>query len=453
MSGSSGRAETSRVRRRRPVTRTLLEEEGGGVVRRSVLPGGVRVITESIPTVRSVAFGIWVGVGSRDETPAQAGATHYLEHLLFKGTRKRSALDISVAIESVGGDINAFTSKEFTCYYARVLDADLPLAVDVVADMVTSSQLAPADVEAERQVVLEEIAMRDDDPSDAVHDLAASRLWGTAPLGRPILGTVESIGALSRDVIHRYYRRRYRPEHIVVAVAGNLDHSRVVRLVRSAFEDAGFLDGDAEPAPARVGGRAPDASPGVAVIERSTEQANMVLAMPGLPRTDERRFALGAINAVLGGGMSSRLFQEIREKRGLAYAVYSYASQFADAGMMGVYVGCQPKKIDDVLGLCRGELADIVENGLTDEELARGKAQLRAGLVLSLEDPGSRMARLAKSQLVYGELPSVDELLAMIDAVTPDDVRRVAASVLAAEPALAVVGPFDDPSRFAQLIT
>lgn len=439
--------------RRRPVTRTLLEEEGGGVVRRSVLPGGVRVITESIPTVRSVAFGIWVGVGSRDESPSQAGATHYLEHLLFKGTSKRSALDISTAIESVGGDINAFTSKEFTCYYARVLDADLPVAVDVVADMVTSSRIASADVEAERHVVLEEIAMRDDDPSDAVHDLVASRLWGTAPLGRPILGTVESIGSLSRDVINRYYRRRYRPENIVVAAAGNLDHSRVVRLVRSAFEEAGLLDGDAEPSPARIGGRGPRTSPGVAVIERSTEQANMVLAMPGLARTDERRFALGVIDAALGGGMSSRLFQEIREKRGLAYAVFSYASQFADAGMMGVYVGCQPKKIDDVLELCRDALADIVEHGLTDEELARGKAQLRGGLVLSLEDPGSRMARLAKAELVYGELPSVDELLGMIEAVTLDDVRAVAASVLAAAPALAVVGPFDDPSRFAPMIT
>lgn len=295
--------------------------------------------------------------------------------------------------------------------------------------------------------------MRDDDPSDAVHDLVASRLWGTAPLGRPILGTVESINSLSREAINRYYRRRYRPENIVVAAAGNLDHSRVVRMVRSAFQAAGFLDGDAEPSPARIGGRGPRPSPGVAVSERSTEQANLVLAMPGLARTDERRFALGTINAVLGGGMSSRLFQEIREKRGLAYAVYSYASQFADAGLMGVYVGCQPKKIDDVVGLCREELADIAEHGLTDEELARGKAQLRGGLVLSLEDPGSRMARLAKAELVYGELPSVDELLGMIDAVTLDDVRQVASSVLVAAPALAVVGPFDDPARFTRLIT
>lgn len=436
----------------RPVTRTLLTEDGGGLVRRTVLPGGLRVITESIPTVRSVAFGIWVGVGSRDETPSQAGATHYLEHLLFKGTRRRSALDISAAIETVGGDINAFTAKEFTCYYARVLDADLPLAVDVVADMVASSRIAPADVEAERDVVLEEIAMRDDDPSDAVHDLVAARMWGSAPLGRPILGTVESIGSLSQDVINRYYKRKYRPENVVVAAAGNLDHSRVVRLVRSAFDAAGFLDSEAGPAAPRVGGKGPRAHRGVAVLERPTEQANLVLALPGLARTDERRFALGVLNAALGGGMSSRLFQEIREKRGLAYAVYSYASQFADAGLMGVYVGCQPKKIDQVLELCREALADVAEYGITAEELARGKGQLRGGLVLGLEDTGSRMGRLAKAELVYEDLASVDELLNSIDAVTLDDVRAVAAAVLAGSPALAVVGPFDDPARFESAV-
>jgi predicted Zn-dependent peptidase len=436
----------------RPVTRTLLREDGGGLVRRTVLPGGLRVITESIPTVRSVAFGIWVGVGSRDETPSQAGATHYLEHLLFKGTKRRAALDISAAIESVGGDINAFTAKEFTCYYARVLDADLPLAVDVVADMVASSRIATADVESERDVVLEEIAMRDDDPSDAVHDLAASRMWGSAPLGRPILGTAESITSLSRAAIHRYYKRKYRPENVVVAAAGNLDHSRVVRLVRSAFDAAGFLDSEADPAAPRVGGRGPKAYRGVSVLERPTEQANLVLAMPGLSRTDERRFALGVLNAALGGGMSSRLFQEIREKRGLAYSVYSYASQFADAGMMGVYVGCQPKKVDQVLGLAREALADVAEHGITADELARGKGQLRGGLVLGLEDTGSRMGRLAKAELVYHELPSVDELLNTIDAVTLDDVREVAAAVLAGSPALAVVGPFADADRFESAV-
>lgn len=430
------------------VAETLLQEDGGGVVRRSVLPGGLRVITESIPAVRSVAFGIWVGVGSRDEKPSQAGASHYLEHLLFKGTKRRSALDISSAIESVGGDMNAFTSKEFTCYYARVLDADLPVAVDVISDMVTSSLIRSADIDAERDVVLEEISMRDDDPADAVHDLVAERLWGDVPLGRPILGTVERIQGMSRDTIARYYKRLYRPEKMVVAAAGSLDHDEIVRLVGEAFTSAGVLDGSGEPEPPRVGGRGPAARSGVSLLDRPTEQANLVLAMPGLSRTDERRYALGALNAVLGGGMSSRLFQEVREKRGLAYAVYSYASQFADAGLLGVYVGCQPQKIDQVLSLCRDETATILSNGITAEELARAKGLLRGSLVLGLEDTGSRMSRLGKAELVYTELSSIDELLSRIDAVTPEDVRDVAASVLAATPALAVVGPFDDPSRF-----
>ena len=432
----------------RATTRTLLQEDGGGLIRRTVLPSGLRIITEAVPTVRSVAFGIWVGVGSRDETPAQAGATHYLEHLLFKGTHRRSALEISAAIESVGGEVNAFTTKEFTCYYARVLDRDLPVAVDVVSDLVTSSLVTHADVDSERNVVLEEIAMRDDDPTDAVHDLVAERLWGSAPLGRPILGTVQSITSLSRDVINRYYRRRYRPSRVVVAAAGNLDHATVVRLVRSAFEQAGFLDGTAAPEPARIGGHPPRPNPGVALLERPTEQANVVLAMPGLARTDDRRFALGVLNVVFGGGMSSRLFQEIREKRGLAYSVYSFASHYADTGMFGVYVGCQPAKIDTVIELCREGLSDVAERGITGDELIRGKGQLRGGLVLGLEDNGSRMSRLAKGELVYGELPSVDELLQRIDAVTLDDVRAVAGELLAAAPAIAVVGPFADPSRF-----
>jgi predicted Zn-dependent peptidase len=436
----------------RAITRTLLREDGGGLIRRTVLPGGLRIITEAVPTVRSVALGIWVGVGSRDESPAQAGATHYLEHLLFKGTHRRSALEISAAIESVGGEVNAFTTKEFTCYYARVLDRDLPVAIDVVADLVTSSLVARADVDSERNVVLEEIAMRDDDPTDAVHDLVAERLWGTAPLGRPILGTVASISSLSRGVINRYYRQRYRPSRVVVAAAGNLDHATVVRLVRSAFDQAGFLDGETAPEPARIGGRPPRASSGVALLERPTEQANVVLAMPGLARTDDRRFALGVLNVVFGGGMSSRLFQEIREKRGLAYSVYSFASHYADTGMFGVYVGCQPTKIDTVIELCRDGLTDVAERGITGEELARGKGQMRGGLVLGLEDNGSRMSRLAKAELVYGELPSVGELLDRIDAVTLDDIRAVASELLVAAPAVAVVGPFADPSRFESAV-
>lgn len=434
-------------------TETVLEEAEGGLVRRTVLPGGLRVISEAMPGVRSVTFGIWVAVGSRDEIPKVAGATHFLEHLLFKGTKRRDALAISSEIEAVGGEINAFTTKEYTCYYARVLDNDLPLAVDVVSDMVTSSQITEDDVRSERDVVLEEIAMRDDEPGDAVHDLFAQRFWGDSPLGRPILGTVESIQRLSRSTIRGYYKRRYRSPRIVVAAAGNLDHDALVALVSEAFGSAGFLDAvDQTPVAPRIGGRGPRSSRGVHVLARHTEQANLVLGVPGLTRTDNRRFALGVLNAALGGGMSSRLFHEVREKRGLAYSVYSFASQYADAGMLGVYVGCLPRKVDQVLSVVRDQLSQVADSGISAEELERGKGQLRGSLVLGLEDTGSRMSRLAKAELVYGELPSIDELLARIDGVGLDDVRTVARGLLSAAPSLAVIGPFDDQTRFERVV-
>jgi predicted Zn-dependent peptidase len=428
-------------------TRTLNAgaDAGGGLIRRTVLPGGLRVITEAIPTMRSVAFGIWVGVGSRDETPNLAGASHYLEHLLFKGTKRRDALQIAASMDAVGGEMNAFTAKEYTCYYARVLDADLPLAVDVVSDMVTSSLLAANDVESERGVILEEIAMHDDDPSDAVHDTFSRAVFGDAPLGRPVIGTTKSIGEMTRASIARYYTRRYRPSTIVVAAAGNVDHTRVVRLVKKAFGDAGLLDDEsAQPDAPRSAGRPTPFKHTVSVVSRPTEQANVILGTRGLARTDERRFALGVLNSALGGGMSSRLFQEVREKRGLAYSVYSYASQYADTGLVGVYAGCQPARVGEVLAICRDEVSKVAEHGITDEELSRGKGQLRGSLVLGLEDTSSRMSRLGKSELVQGELLAVDEVLARIESVNLDEVRAVAADILTGPMALAAVGPFAD---------
>ena len=431
-------------------TRTLLTAEEGGLVRRTVLPGGLRVVTETMPGVRSATIGIWVGVGSRDETPTLAGASHFLEHLLFKGTPNRSAVDISAALEAVGGEMNAFTSRETTCFHARVIDSDLPQAIDVLSEMVTSSTLATADVDVERGVILEEIAMNDDDPDDVVHNLIAAQSWSGSRLGAPVAGDPETIEGLTRRQIAGYYRRRYRPSSMVVAVAGNVDHDAVVGQVRKAFESAGVLDDhSATLAPPRRGGRAIPFSSGVSVLERSTEQANVVLALAGLPRGDARRHALGVLNTAMGGGMSSRLFQEVREKRALAYAVYSFTSQYADAGMVGVYAGCAPGKIDDVLDVCRSELADIAAHGLTADELERGKGQLRGGLVLGLEDPASRMARIGKADLLHGEIASIDGLLASIEAVTLDDIREVASDLLSSEPALAIVGPFDDASRFA----
>src|SRR5947209_5740784 len=423
--------------------------ESGHGVSRTVLPGGLRVVTEFLPAVRSVALGIWVGVGSRDEDLSHAGATHYLEHLLFKGTRRRTALEISAEMDAAGGEMNAFTAKEYTGYYARVLDADLPLAVDVLSDMVTNSLIAPKDVDAERNVVVEAIAMDDDDPADTVHEAFTSKLFGDTPLGRPILGTTDSINAITRDQIVEHYQARYTPEHLVVAAAGNLDHDTVVELVRQAFGPV--LDRAAEPALPRLTGNQPDGQAvgvGTTLISRGIEQANLVLGCEALARTDERRFALGVLNAAFGGGMSSRLFQEVREKRGLAYSVYSFSGQHADTGMWGIYVGCLPSKADEVLAICRDEIARVVEEGLTDAELIRGKGQVRGSIVLSLEDPSSRMSRLGKSELVYPRLEPVDEVLTAIDAVGHDDIRAIAADILTRPKALAVVGPFDDASAF-----
>jgi predicted Zn-dependent peptidase len=433
-------------------TVTVLDEDGA-LVRRTVLPGGLRIVTERLPGVRSAAFGVWVGVGSRDESGPQAGAAHYLEHLLFKGTARRSAMDISAAIDAVGGEMNAFTSKEYTCFYARVLDADLPLATDVISDLVTSALIRPADVNAERDVILEEIAMRDDDPSDLVHEEFAEAMYGTGPLGRSILGTVDVIERISPRAIKGFYSKRYRPENMVVSVAGNVDHASVVRHVRKAFAAAGMADGDALPVAPRTGHVRTGGAGRVRLVSKTTEQANIVLGVPSVDRNDDRRFALGVLNAALGGGMSSRLFQEVREKRGLAYSVFSFASQFADTGIFGIYAGCIPKKVDDVLAICREQLELVAAGGITHEELVRGQGQMRGGLVLGLEDTGSRMSRIGKAELLQGELLPVGRILDLVAAVTVEEVKAVAADLLSTAPTLAVIGPFDQDRDFAGAVS
>jgi predicted Zn-dependent peptidase len=323
--------------------------------------------------------------------------------------------------------------------------------------MVTSSLIEPKDVDAERGVILEEIAMNDDDPSDSVHEAFVAQLFGDTPLGRPILGTVDSINSIAREQITEHYQARYTPPNLVVAAAGNLEHERVAEAVRQSFSHV--LRGDPAPAGPRLGGPrvggpgdGAAAGTGVRLISRGIEQANLILGCEGLARTDERRFALGVLNAALGGGMSSRLFQEVREKRGLAYSVYSFSSQHADTGIWGVYVGCLPSKADEVLAICRDEVAKVISGGLDDAELERGKGQLRGSMVLGLEDPSSRMSRLGKAELAYPRLEPVDEILASISAVTHDDVRRVANEILAQPKVLAVVGPYDDDAAFAEAV-
>jgi predicted Zn-dependent peptidase len=318
--------------------------------------------------------------------------------------------------------------------------------------MVTSSLIEPRDVDAERGVILEEIAMNDDDPSDSVHEAFVAKLFGDTPLGRPILGSINSINSITREQIAEHYHARYTPPDLVVAAAGNLEHGQVVEAVRESFGHV--LSGGGAPAGPRLGGTSEvtQAGTGVRLVSRGIEQANLILGCEGLSRTDDRRFALGVLNAALGGGMSSRLFQEVREKRGLAYSVYSFSSQHADTGIWGVYVGCLPSKADEVLAICRDEVAKVISGGLDDAELERGKGQLRGSIVLGLEDPSSRMSRLGKAELSYPRLEPVDEILASISAVTHDDVRRVAAEVLARPKVLAVVGPYDDDAAFAEAL-
>jgi predicted Zn-dependent peptidase len=425
-------------------TELLDVDEFGGRVERTELPGGLRVLTETMPGVLSATLGIWVGVGSRDESPELGGASHFLEHLLFKGTRSRTALEIATVMDAVGGEMNAFTAKEHTCYYANVLASDLPLAVTLLGDLVTDALNTAPDLESERTVVLEEIAMRDDEPADAVHDLYAETLFGDTPLGRSVLGTVESIESLSRDDVDGWYRDRYAVPSIVVSAAGRVDHQQVLDLVTAAFGER--LSGSARPDPLRLGEDVDLAAPArpTGLIHRRTEQTHLLLGGLGIGRLDERRYAVAVLDAAVGGGMSSRLFQEIREKRGLVYSVGSSLTHYAGSGSFSVYAGCSPKRVPEVLRLIRASLTEVAVDGLTSEEVVRGRGQLKGSLVLGLEDTGSRMSRLGKSELSYGEYLPVREVLARLDAVDEDQVRSVAADLLTRPTCLAVVGPYRD---------
>ena len=415
-------------------------------VERSDLPGGLRVLTERMPGVRSTTFGIWAGVGSRDETPAQAGASHFLEHLLFKGTATRTATQIAEQMDAIGAEHNAFTSKEYTCFYARTLDRDLPLGVDVLVDMLTASKLAKADVDAERTVILEEIGMHADDPDDVAFELFGATLFRGHPLGRSELGTRESIEAMTPEQLAEYWRRWYRPRNLVVAAAGNLEHAQVVELVREAFGD---LDGGE----AVTSREAPALSGGVGLTHRDTEQAHVVLGTGAISRSDPRRFALAVLNVAFGGGTSSRLFQEVREKRGLVYSINSFMISYAETGAFSVHAGSTPRHVHEVLKIVRSELERVLAEGLSEAEVQRAKGHLKGGLVLGLEDSASRMIRSGKAEITGTELLGVDEALARYEAVTVDDVRDIARAVLGEGPrVLAVVGPFQDADAFGEYL-
>jgi predicted Zn-dependent peptidase len=389
-----------------------------------------------MPSVHSVSIGMWVDTGSRDEEPVEAGASHFLEHLLFKGSERLSANEISEALDALGARHNAFTSKEYTCYWARTRDADLPLAIDILSEMIQRPAFRQDEIDSERHVVLEEINMNDDDPTDVAHEMFVEGLWEGHPLAPPILGTRDSITAMTRATIAGYWERRYTPHSVVVAAAGRVEHADLVSRIEST------LGSWAGPAVGREKSVI-DARTGVKVTTRDTEQAHLVLGGSGLRRDDDRRWALTVVDHVLGGGMSSRLFREIRERRGLAYAVHSFRMPFLETGSVAVYVGTSPDQTAEVLGLVRGELDRLMDGGLTPDELERAKGHVKGSLALSLEDSGSRMNRLGRNELIDLEHLSVDQVVEKIEQVTPADALAVAQDVYQAPYVLGAVGPFE----------
>ncbi|AHV97811.1 M16 family metallopeptidase [Paenibacillus sabinae] len=400
-----------------------------------VLSNGLRVVMEKIPTGRSVSFGIWVKTGSRNETPENNGISHFIEHMLFKGTDRYDAKAIAERFDSIGGNVNAFTSKEYTCYYAKVLDEHLPIAVDVLADMFFRSKMDAEELAKEKNVILEEISMYEDTPDDLVHDLMSMAAYGSHPLAYSILGLKERLEAMTPDDLRAYMKKQYTVENTVISIAGNFDDS-VGDLLERYFGSFA-VHGDTGPV------SPPDFHGDLLFRRKKTEQNHICLSLPGCANDDPLQYAMALINNAVGGGMSSRLFQEIREKRGLAYSVYSYHSAQADSGLFTVYAGTAPKQTKDVMELTKEMLYELAVKGMDEEELRKGKEQLKGGLILSLESTSSRMNRLGKNELMLGRHDTLDEVIARIQKVTLDDVNQVLDRMFAAPLAAAMVGSSD----------
>jgi predicted Zn-dependent peptidase len=409
----------------------------------STLPTGERLITETVTSVRSVALGFWIGTGSRDETDARAGVSHFIEHLLFKGTSMHSAQEIAEIFDGLGGELNAATSRETTVLYARVPDDRLERALDVMVGMVYDP--AFADVDAEREVVLEEIAMVDDNPQDLVHDVVAEAVFGGHPLGRPVIGRAEVISSVSRRALATYHRAAYVSDNVVVAAAGNVDHDRLAALLSARLPGAAAAARRARRPFTRV------PLPGYRFQRKPTEQYHVCLGAPGVSRRDERRFAASVLDSILGGSASSRLFQEIREKRGMAYSVYSFGSQYSDAGQVGLYVGTREENLVACFDIVARELAEVAAGGVRDGELERAKENLKGRILLSLESTSSRMSRLGKSLVTNTELLPVDEVVARIEAVTAESVAALAAELLRLD-RLSAAGIGPSEARFRRAI-
>ncbi len=413
---------------------------------KEVLPNGVRIVTEEIPYVRSVAVGIWVGVGSRDELPEEHGVSHFLEHLMFKGTERRTAKEIAEALDAVGGQLNAFTTKEYTCYYAKVLDEHMDLAVDVLTDMFFNSLFAEKEIEKEKKVVLEEIKMYEDSPDELVHDLFATHVWANHKIGRPILGTQDSVANLNRDLVYNYFKNHYTTPNIVVAVAGKIKHQEIVDKLTPIFTK---LTGKAVAKDNTI----PVPHTGINCIEKSTEQLQLCLGVPGLSQEDENIYQIHLINNILGGGLSSRLFQEIREERGLAYSVYSYHSAFRDSGLFTVYAGTSPDNFDEVTGLVIQELSKLKNQPIDEDEISRTKEQIKGNIFLGLENVSSRMSRLGKSELCFNRIISPDEIIEKITKVTAEDVKQMAERLFdAGKISITTIGPSCSNLKIEEII-
>ena len=398
---------------------------------------GIRIVTERVPYVQSVSLGIWVDTGGRDETDSTAGISHFIEHLLFKGTERRSAQAIAEELDAVGGQINAFTDREYTCYYVKVLPEHVPLAQEILADMLQHSVMDPTEIAREKNVILEEIKRHEDTPDELVHDLFAETLWPEHPLGRSVIGRAEVIEGLTREQIVSFLREQYLPSRMVVAAAGNLDHDAIVAGVEQTLGSMPAGERGHELYP-------PQISDHEIEVPKPTEQVHFCLGTRGYNQNQDERYALGLIDSAIGGGMSSRLFQEVREKRGLCYAIGSYTASYREAGMFTVYAGISPENTGQVRELVAKELRDVARSGLKPEELQRAKNQIRGAVLLSLDSMSTRMTRIGKSMLYYDRVISPTEVVEKIEAVTDPEVRRISAEVLGSgDYAYAAVGPFD----------
>jgi predicted Zn-dependent peptidase len=413
---------------------------------KTVLSNGVRILTQSMPYVRSVSMGVWVNVGARDESVSENGISHMIEHMIFKGTRKRSAFQIAKEFDAIGGHSNAFTSFENTCYHARVMDTELETMVDILSDIFLNSVFDEREVEKERPVIFQEIGMVEDNPEEFLHLLAGSAYWGDHPLGRSILGTRENILSFTSEHIRDFFRRSYQPSHIVVSAAGNIDHSHIVDLVGPAFS----VVPSSETFPSRV---TPSANAGITTQHRDLEQVHICLTTPGIAITDSRRYAFSMLNTIFGGNMSSRLFQKVREHRGLAYAVYSFVSSYEDTGMFGAYAGVQPDKAAEAVAVIVEEMRDMTRRPIDTADLYDAKNYTKGNLLLASESVDNQMVRLAQNDINFGRHIPMQEVIDQLEAVTAAEVQEIAAALFGDDSlALTALGPVPQADGFESIL-